>query len=138
MTTVYQVLRESVSKHAFRPFLHIPAVASKSYADGAIDFSYQEMADSVEAQQLIYRAAGYGLGHRVALVLDNRSEFFVHWFALNALGVSVVPVNSEMTTDEIAYLLDHSESCLVISLLEHIPAIAEALYRKCCVFCDLW
>ena len=127
MTTVYQVLRESVSKHASRPFLHIPAVASKSYADEAIDYSYQEMADLVEAQKLIYSAGGYGLGHRVALVLDNRGQFFVHWFALNALGVSVVPVNSEMTTDEIAYLLGHSESCLVISLPEHIPAIAEAL-----------
>ncbi|MEO2182272.1 MAG: AMP-binding protein [bacterium] len=127
MTTVYQVLRESVSKHASRPFLHIPAVASKSYADEAIDYSYQEMADLVEAQKQIYSAAGYGLGHRVALVLDNRGQFFVHWFALNALGVSVVPVNSEMTTDEIAYLLGHSESCLVIALPEHIPVIAEAL-----------
>ena len=127
MTTVYQVLRESVSKHASRPFLHIPAVASKSYADEAIDYSYQEMAGLVEAQKLIYSAAGYGLGHRVALVLDNRGQFFVHWFALNALGVSVVPVNSDMTTDEISYLLGHSESCLVISLPEHIPAITEAL-----------
>jgi|TARA_B110000093_G_scaffold158084_1_gene176844 3-phenylpropionate/cinnamic acid dioxygenase small subunit len=66
MTTVYKVLRESVGKHASRPFLHIPVVASKSYADEAVDYSYQEMADLVEAQKLIYSASGYGLSHRLA------------------------------------------------------------------------
>ena len=39
--------------------------------------------------------AGYGHGHRVGLLLENRPAFFLHWFALNALGVSLVPINAE-------------------------------------------
>ncbi len=34
-----------------------------------------------------YADAGYGPGHRVGLLLENRPAFFLHWFALNALGV---------------------------------------------------
>ena len=30
--------------------------------------------------------SGYGVGHRVGLLLENRPAFFLHWLALNALG----------------------------------------------------
>ena len=127
MTTVYQVLCASAERYASRPFLHIPAVASKGYADTSVDYSYGQMAAQVEQQKLAYASAGYGLGHRVALLLENRAEFFIHWFSLNALGASVVPVNAEMTTDEMAYLLSHSESCLVVAIAEQLSAVQAAL-----------
>ena len=34
------------------------------------------------------------MGHRVGLMLENRPAAFLHWFALNALGASVVPLNA--------------------------------------------
>lgn len=127
MTSVYDSFCHSVERYADHAMLHIPAVASRAYAEGAVDYSYRQMAERVEAQKQIYAGAGYGHGHRVALVLENRAEFFVHWFALNALGASVVPVNAEMTTAEIAYLLQHSESCLVVSIGVHLPALRSAV-----------
>ena len=42
-----------------------------------------------------YEQAGYGLGHRVALLVENRPDYFIHLFALNAVGASVVPVNPD-------------------------------------------
>ena len=84
------------------------------------------MAACVGQQRAYYAAAGYGVGHRVGLLLENRAEFFVHWFALNGLGASVVPVNGEMTTDEMAYLISHSESCLVVAIPEKIETVAVA------------
>ena len=54
------------------------------------------------------RAAGYGHGHRVGLLLENRPAFLFHWLALNALGVSVVPINAEMRSAELEYLVGHS------------------------------
>ena len=47
------------------------------------------------------RSAGYGHGHRVGLLLENRPAFLFHWFALNALGVSVVPINADMRSAEL-------------------------------------
>ena len=49
-----------------------------------------------------YAAAGYGLGHRVAILFAQRPEFFFHYYALNALGCSVVPINPDYRPDEIA------------------------------------
>ena len=45
--------------------------------------------------------AGYGHGHRVGLLLENRPAFFTHWLALNALGASVVPINAELQSAEL-------------------------------------
>ena len=126
-SSVYEAFCHSVRLYGDRPLLHIPAVASRTYADSSIDYSYEEMAKAVGAQKAAYAAAGYGRGHRVALLLENRAEFFVHWFALNGLGASVVPVNGEMTTDEIGWLLGHSESCLAVVLPEQVAAIETAI-----------
>ncbi len=127
INTVYKVLCDSVERYADKPFLHIPYEACSAYSDSAIDLSYQQLFDQVEQQKQRYQQAAYGRGHRVALVLENRPDFFIHWYALNALGVSVVPVNGEMTTDEIAYLLEHSESCLLVSITEKINAVTAAI-----------
>ena len=62
----------------------------------------------------LYRAAGYGLGHHVATLLENRPEYVLHKLALNSIGVCCVPINPEYRAGEIAYLLEHSEPELVI------------------------
>jgi acyl-CoA synthetase (AMP-forming)/AMP-acid ligase II len=110
--TVYDAVCQSVNRHASRPFLHIPATCCQHYHDGPINIDYAELDRRVQVAAERYSSAGYGQGHRVALLLENRPDFFVHWFALNSLAVSVVPINGEMAGDEIAYLLSHSESCL--------------------------
>ena len=55
----------------------------------------------VQAHRDRYAAAGYGHGHRVAILMENRPEFFFHYLALNALGVGVVPVNPDYRHDEL-------------------------------------
>ena len=124
--SVHAAVRASVGEYASRPFLHIPALCCQSYHDGPIDLSYQELGRRVARARESYAEAGYCVGHRVALLLENRPDFFVHWFALNALGVSVVPINGEMATEEIAYLLSHSESCLGVSVSSQHVALQDA------------
>ena len=58
-----------------------------------------------------YAAAGYGHGHRVGLLLENRPAFFTHWLALNALGVSIVPIHADMRAARVELLIGHSEMC---------------------------
>jgi acyl-CoA synthetase (AMP-forming)/AMP-acid ligase II len=47
-------------------------------------------------------------------MLENRPAMFFHWLALNALGVSVVPINTEWRSTEIEYLISHSELCVAV------------------------
>ncbi len=129
MPSVYQLFIDSVSRFRDHPFLHIPTAATRSYQNGPVDLSYGEAGDRVETLKARYQRAGYGIGHRVALLLENRAEFFLHWLALNGLGVSVVPVNGELSLEEKGYLLSHSEACLAITLpsqLDNLRAAVEA------------
>src|SRR5204863_2466909 len=73
--------------------------------------------------------AGYGHGHRVGLLLDNRPEFFFHYLALNGLGVGIVPINTDYRHDELLYLMDHSEADLAVSLPERTRDL-EAVARE--------
>ena len=73
-----------------------------------------------------YAAAGYGIGHRVGLMLDNRPAAFLHWFALNRLGTSVVPLHSDLRPAELAYLILHSGLCLAVVAQEHVPKLRES------------
>ena len=64
----------------------------------------------------VYALAGYGHGHRVALLLENRPEFFFHYLALNALGVSIVPDQPDYRHDEMLYQMEHSEADLAVTI----------------------
>ncbi|TQV78845.1 ATP-dependent acyl-CoA ligase [Exilibacterium tricleocarpae] len=123
MSSVYQAFRDSVEAYAQQPFLCIPAAATRGYSDSAVELSYGATGAAVERLRRLYCAAGYGCGHRVALLLENRAAFFLHWLALNALGVSAVPVNGDMTDAETAYLLSHSEVCLAVCIPERQAAL---------------
>ena len=66
---------------------------------------YAEARSRVAAIAARLRAAGYGPGQRVAVALDNRIEFFLHFLALNSLGISVVPLNAAMSAQELGFIL---------------------------------
>lgn len=125
--TIYGRFVDSVGKYPENPFLHIPKQASQGYSPVAIDFSYLQMQEQVEELRKIYQEAGYGHGHRVTLLTENRAESFQHFFALNALGVCVVPINAESVAAEMAYIMDNSEVSLVLYLPEHAEKIKQAV-----------
>ncbi len=107
-------------------FLHVPASATKGYAPGALTLTYADALRDADAIAARYRSAGIGAGHRVALLLENRPAYFLHWFALNALGASVVPVNPDSRVAEVAYLLAHSEAVLAVGLPSRIDDLRAA------------
>lgn len=127
--SVHQIFSATVDRHGDRPFLHIPASAAP-YAGRAIDVTYAQAWREVAARRDAYAQAGYGCGHRAALMLDNRADFFFHWLALNALGVSIVPLNAEATVADLAYIVDDCRPDILITLLErraHATAVAAAV-----------
>jgi long-chain acyl-CoA synthetase len=64
---------------------------------------------------------GFGLspGDRVAIVMRNRPEYLEALFAVWHAGLVAVPVNARLHRDEIAYVLDHSGSAVVVTDDEH-------------------
>ena len=124
MNSVYQVFAETAARAGDNPFLHIPLQACRAYSEAAIDLSYREALESIDRLAADYREAGYTSPLRVALMLDNRADFFLHWLALNSLGCSVIPVSREMQDDEIRYFLEHGEASLLVALPDLLPRLA--------------
>ena len=96
--TVSATLRRGGRRHGPTPVaVGVPQETAAAYGIEAGDITYAEAAAKRRcACASRYRAAGYGPGHRVGLLLENRPAFFLHWFALNALGVSIVPLNPDL------------------------------------------
>src|SRR5580765_3549275 len=62
---------------------------------------------------------GLSLGDRVAIVMRNRPEYLEALFATWHAGLVAVPVNARLHRDEIAYILEHSESAVVVTDADH-------------------
>ena len=126
VSSVYQAFADTAAAAAQRPFLHIPAVATQGYADSAIELNYGAALAQIQAHASHYRRQGYGSPLRVALMLQNRAEFFIHWLALNCLGCSVIPLPAEANEAEIRYFIEHGAATLIVSLPQFLPAITGA------------
>ena len=78
-------------------------------------WTYAEADRDIATLKAMLTNAGYGHGHRIALLMGNRPEFFLIKLAVDSLGISLVPVNPDYRPGEIAYLLDDSGADLAIT-----------------------
>ena len=62
---------------------------------------------------------GLSPGDRVAIVMRNRPEYLEAMFAIWHAGLVAVPVNARLHREEIAYILEHSGSAVVVTDTEH-------------------
>ena len=113
-STIGETFARAAERYGARPFLAAPAGTHRSYHRHGYEIDFATAARQVRELCATYGAAGFGHGHRVAMLLDNRPEHFLHKLAFNTLGISVVPINPDYRPNEIAYLLEHSEADLAI------------------------
>src|SRR5690625_3430661 len=123
--TVYQALAKRTRERGEQPLLAVPPRPERHYYPDGVEFSYKEVLAQVEQLRERYRSAGYGHGHRVALLLENRPEYLMHFLALNSLGISAVPINPDYRQDEVLYLLEHSDAALVVAVSARVADMAQ-------------
>ena len=127
MSTVFERFRSSAHRWGDADFLYVEEVTAQTYGIAAGPIAWSSALAQVEELHRAYAVAGYGHGHRVGLLMENRPAFLLHWLALNGLGVSVVPINVEMRAAELAYLIDHSEIALAVVLPQRVEALQAAV-----------
>jgi crotonobetaine/carnitine-CoA ligase len=126
--TVFEAFMATAQAAGDLAFLCAPPDPARAWHPDGAEFTYAETRQAVLDLRERYAAAGYGHGHRVALLLENRPEFFFHYLALNALGASIVPVNPDYRHDEMLYQMDHSEADLAVVTTRRV-ADMEAVAR---------
>ena len=121
-TTVYEAFRNSAREFPGNAFLCTPDYEGGS--DRLVELGYSEMLARVDEAAAAYRAAGYGPKHRVAVLLENRPQFLVHFYALNSIGAGLVPLNPDYRAAELEYVLAHSGAVLAVALDKYQPLLA--------------
>ena len=127
MNSVFETFLEAARSHAGRVFVSVTHETAAAYQIDPGDITYAQALDAVLQLRTRYADAGYRPGQRVGLLLQNRPAFFLHWFALNALGASIVPLNPDLRVIELSYVIAHSELISIIA----IPSRHAALRQAC-------
>lgn len=81
---------------------------------GGVRLTYKEMFEKVESiagnLQQLYNV---GKGDRIALLLGNSIEFALLVFACARIGAIVVPLNTRLKSEELAFMLSQSETSIL-------------------------
>ena len=123
--TVFAAFEQTALRWLERDFLTVMPDTAEVYGIPAGTITYHTAYHESLSRAEAFDAAGYRRGMRVAVLLENRPDYFLIWLALNRLGVSVVPINPDLRQSEQTYLIGHSEPALVIA----IPARQEELRK---------
>jgi len=111
MNSVYDAFQIAASSHPDRDFICVPATETSMRRD----VSFGEIAAQIAKARGSYIAAGFGYGSRVALMLPTQLEFVVHFLALNSLGSILIPVNPDNKSDDLVFIMSHSEAEIIIT-----------------------
>jgi long-chain acyl-CoA synthetase len=88
--------------------------------------SYSEVDNLVSVCAGGLKALGLKTQERVAILMENRPEYIISYFAIIRAGGVAVPINTFLTPDEISYILNDSACRILIygdSFISHIKKI---------------
>lgn len=90
-------------------------------------FTYRDFERRVNALSNLLRAKGIGKDGKVAVLHPNCHYFMEAYFAVAQLGAISVPINYRLSPQEVAFILDNSESTFLIAEREFAQTVASAL-----------
>jgi acyl-CoA synthetase (AMP-forming)/AMP-acid ligase II len=124
--TVFSLFEHAARTNAHRPWLMTTPETAAAYGIEPGEITYFQALNEVYRIRSLYTRAGYRPGYRVGLLLENRPAFFHHWFALNALGCSIVPLNPDLRILELSYLIGHSDLGAIVAIPSRHAALRDA------------
>jgi len=113
---LWQLLESRVSEHPDKAFIIEP--------DTGNTLTYAQFAQEVRRFAGILQHNGFQAGDKSLLVLRNGVRFAVAFFAVVMLDGVAVPVNPALKRQELAYLLEDSESAFILTS-EEFANVAE-------------
>ncbi|MDP4103679.1 MAG: AMP-binding protein [Bacillota bacterium] len=113
------LLNEKVRLFPDKTFLFFEDAAQRRF-----ELSYGEFADQVYRLSQVFVDFGVKKGDHIAMHLPNCIEFLTSWFAIASIGAIMVPTNPLSTADEMEYVLNHSESMILITEEEYLDKFA--------------
>ena len=94
--------------------------------------SYKELLSMCDRLAAYLHEEGIRSGERVAIFMRNSIEFVVSIFAISKIGAVVVPINTFLKSDELAYILEDSGAVALMASSNFEKTIHDAEATKLC------
>lgn len=120
--TISEVFKKASQLWPEAPFF----ISPQNQNNLKIEISYRETNELSNRYSEKLKQCGYGLNQRIAVLLGNSPQHYIVKLALNCIGVSCVPLNPESSPTEIAFILRHSNSVLIITEKKWSSLIAKS------------
>jgi fatty-acyl-CoA synthase len=102
--TLFDTLRRTAARHPHK----------MAIKQGTQSWTYAEFFESCSRIASGLQELGIVPGDRVAILSRNSSAFAISRYAIASIGAVLVPVNFMLNAEEAAYILNHSESRLLL------------------------
>ena len=76
--------------------------------------TYREVGQRARAQAAGLDTLGVGVGERVAIVSPNAARLLISFFGVSGWGRILVPINFRLNAEEVAYIVEHSGSTVLL------------------------
>ena len=100
---VGELLSKKVKENPDKTFLICPGKDND-------EFTYSEFKTVVDRTAKLLIWNGLKKNDRICLVFHNSSEFLILYFAGLSIGLTIVPINPDIATREIRYIIENSKS----------------------------
>jgi crotonobetaine/carnitine-CoA ligase len=115
--TIHGALAERVERYGGREFFRFK---EDVYTDVDLDRESNSVAAGLQS-------LGITKGDKVAIIMNNRPEFLFVWFGLSKIGAVEVPINTAHRGDLLTYMLNQSDSRLLIMEAEFMDRVGPVL-----------
>ncbi len=113
VTSLAQQLRDAARERGAAPWLTTPRE----------QVSWSQAWDGTRRAAAALLAAGVAPGDRVGIFCRNGVEFVQLWFGAQAVGATLVPVNTGFQAREAHYVLDHARVRLVLADADTVEVV---------------
>ena len=111
--TINDLLARNVLQNPDKPYVF--------FKDKTVTYGELDLLSNKVANTLI--SLGVRKGDRVSIMLPNNLEFLYIMFGCFKLGAVIVPLNTALSTDEVKYVINHSESVVLLTDSQFISRI---------------
>jgi long-chain acyl-CoA synthetase len=118
---VRDLLEAQVARTPGKPFLILES--------GENELSYRDFDDQVNRAANALVELGGTKGDRVSLLLTNRAEYLIFYFACFKIGAWAGPVNSLLMPPEIEFIVANSEAKIVVTEASLYPRLEQTRAR---------
>ncbi|MEZ5417078.1 MAG: long-chain-fatty-acid--CoA ligase [Vicinamibacterales bacterium] len=91
--------------------------------DGALRWTYAEFFEHCDRWSAALQALGVRPGDRVAYIAPNGHAQLASFYAVPQIGAVLVPINFRLSTEEFAYLIQHSGAVVVCADQDYLEAV---------------